>query len=44
MLALCVAVGIVIAVILVAAVNYIQNRKHIGNNTWGKREKEKCYS
>lgn len=27
MLALCVAVGIVIAVILVAAVNYIQNRK-----------------
>lgn len=41
MLALCVVIGIVIAVILVAGINSAQNKNDAGNSLWLKRKKRK---
>lgn len=41
MLALCVVIGIVIAVILVAGINSVQNKNDAGNDLWLKEKKKK---
>lgn len=41
MLALCVVIGIVIAVILVAGINSVQNKNDAGNSLWLKRKRKR---